>query len=271
MPKAGVWNSKDNRRFKMPGFAFETNLGTKDSVTDRKMRARKTNSVVEIPSGPANLTGDLNVPNPAEGVVVMAGNGRMGRRNCVRQPVAHRLQAEGLATLLTDLRTRREAQAYERPTTFHMDVHFEASRLIGVTDWVLDQEDIKHLKIGFFAVDVAGAAALVAATARPNAVGAIVACASRPDLAGLAVAEARTPTLVVVGEQDLSTLALSRQALLHFRTEERLEIVAGAGARFQEPEQLRQAADLASEWFLKYLVARNDMSSINSYVSENHY
>jgi alpha-beta hydrolase superfamily lysophospholipase len=65
----------------------------------------------------------------------------------------------------------------------------------------------------------------------------------------------RAPTLLIVGGRDEVVLELNRQAYEQLRCEKRLEIVPGATHLFEEPGTLDRVADLAADWFSKYLVA----------------
>ena len=63
-----------------------------------------------------------------------------------------------------------------------------------------------------------------------------------------------TPTLLIVGGEDRAVLALNQQALKLIRSsEKRLEIAPGASHLFEEPGTLEMVAELARDWFLKYL------------------
>jgi pimeloyl-ACP methyl ester carboxylesterase len=206
----------------------------------------------ELSVGPVVLKGDLQIPSDAEAIVVVA---TAVKTDDERKTITRKLHASRFATLFIDLVTRQAAERNGAREGFRVDVRFQANQLVGVTDWILERENINHLNIGYFATDMATAAAFVAAAERPNVVRAIVTRGGRPDLAGLTLPEVRAPTLLIVGGDDLPTLALSRQALLHLHTEGRLELVTGAGARFEQPEELERVADLADEWFQKHLIA----------------
>src|SRR5918992_1317476 len=65
---------------------------------------------VHVPTGQAQLEGDLIIPEPAHGIVLFAhgsGSSRFSSRN---RYVAEQLQDGGLATLLMDLLTRPEEE-----------------------------------------------------------------------------------------------------------------------------------------------------------------
>src|SRR5262249_40433005 len=100
------------------------------------------------------------------------------------------------------------------------------------------------------------AAALVAAAARPEWIGAVVSRGGRPDLAGDALPRVKAPTLLIVGGADIPVIALNRQALERLAAREKqLIIVPGASHLFEEPGALEQVADLAADWFARHLLA----------------
>jgi dienelactone hydrolase len=85
-----------------------------------------------------------------------------------------------------------------RTAHLRFDIGLLAERLIGATDWLAEYPYTQHLPLGYFGASTGAAAALVAATERPDRVGAIVSRGGRPDLAGPALARVRVPTLLIV-------------------------------------------------------------------------
>ena len=124
-----------------------------------------------------------------------------------------------------------------------------------VRNWLLSQTTTRNLKIGYFGASTGAAAALVAAAERPLAVGAVVSRGGRPDLAGSALSAVRAPTLLIVGSKDTQVIELNRMAFSLLRTEKRMEIIPGATHLFEEPGTLEKVAELAREWFTRYLSA----------------
>lgn len=63
------------------------------------------------------------------------------------------------------------------------------------------------------------------------------------------------PTLLIVGGCDYEVIKLNQKAYdqLHRARERELAIVDEATHLFEEPGTLEQAAELAKEWFLKFL------------------
>jgi dienelactone hydrolase len=195
--------------------------------------------------------GLLGLPaGPANGLVVFAhgsGSSRLSPRNIL---VAETLQRAGLATLLFDLLTEREAM--HRTNVF--DIKLLADRLDQAASWVGDSAAARGLPLGFFGASTGAAAALVAAAARQD-VRAVVSRGGRPDLAGDALGRMTAATLLIVGGRDPEVLALNRAAYRQLPCERLLEVVPGATHLFEEPGTLEAVAALARAWFLQHLAS----------------
>jgi dienelactone hydrolase len=209
---------------------------------------------VSIPVGSVHLPGNLVIPRKAEGIVLFAHGSGSSRRSPRNRYVAEILQEKGLATLLMDLLTTDEETLDRQTRQFRFDIGFLATRLIGATDWLLRQAITRELRIGYFGASTGSAAALVAATKRPEVVQAIVSRGGRPDLAGPALAHVQAPTLLIVGGNDTTVLHMNQDAMTHILVEKRLTVVPGATHLFEEPGALEQVAQLASWWFGQHLM-----------------
>lgn len=204
---------------------------------------------VEIPSGAVSLPAILGLPSAARGAILFAhgsGSGRFSPRN---NAVAHVLQDAGLATLLADLLTEREAQ--DRRLVF--DIDLLAGRLLDCTRWIQEQRVIERLPIGYFGASTGGGAALVAAAQAGEAIRAVVSRGGRPDLADPYLSQVRSPTLLIVGGRDEPVIELNQRALARLQCTKELVIVPGATHLFEEPGALEEVARLARDWFLRYL------------------
>ncbi len=208
---------------------------------------------VQVPIASATLEGDLSVPKGAKGLVLFAhgsGSSRFSPRN---RFVAGELQAGGLGTLLIDLLTPEEEEVDLRTREYRFDIDLLARRLVGTIDWLKQDSDTQDLRIGCFGSSTGAAAALIAAAERPDAVFAVVSRGGRTDLAGPALAQVRVPTLFIVGGDDRIVLDLNRQSLARMSAPRELAVIPGASHLFEEPGSLDQVAELARNWFRKYL------------------
>ena len=210
-------------------------------------------TAVRVPVGGAFLNGDLGRPPKAQGLVLFAhgsGSSRLSPRN---QYVARVLEQRGLATLLIDLLTPHEEAIDEQTRHLRFDIPLLAGRLVAIVEWLKHQTDTASLPIGLFGASTGGGAALMAAAARPQHVGAVVSRGGRPDLAGDALPRVKAPTLLIVGEHDETVVELNRDAMSRMGAHVSLVVVPGATHLFEEPGALERVADLAAAWFVQHL------------------
>jgi putative phosphoribosyl transferase len=207
-----------------------------------------------VPVLDAVLPADITVPDAALGLVLFAhgsGSSRVSPRN---RAVAKELNAAGLATVLADLLTPREAERDAVTAERRFDIDLLTIRLTGVADWLLQHPATSGLRLGLFGASTGAAAALRTAADRQTTVRAVVSRGGRPDLAKDVLPEVHQPVLLIVGERDQQVLALNRMALELLGGPSRLEVVAGATHLFEEVGAIERVAELASDWFQQYLV-----------------
>ena len=199
--------------------------------------------LVYVAADGVTLDGDLRRPEDARAVVLFAHGSGSGRHSSRNRHVAQLLNEGKLATLLIDLLTGDEEAIDLQTAHLRFDIELLARRLVGATDWLTQRADTRYLPIGYFGASTGAAAALVAATKRPDVIGAIVSRGGRPDLAGPALPHVRAPTI-----------ELNRIALPQLRGEKQLVIVPGATHLFEEPGALDEVARLARNWFERHLL-----------------
>jgi dienelactone hydrolase len=212
-------------------------------------------SEVRIHARHAVLSGNLIIPKGASGLVLFAhgsGSSRLSPRN---QFVARTLNEAGLATLLFDLLTPEEEAIDMQTRENRFNIQLLAERLVHATNWAKQQEQTRNLRIGYFGSSTGGAAALVAAVATAQDVGAVVSRGGRPDLADQALSKVQAPTLLIVGGNDDIVIELNEQARDMMHCEVKLEIIPGATHLFEEPGALEKVAQLASNWFVKHIAS----------------
>ncbi|HEY1557809.1 MAG TPA: phosphoribosyltransferase family protein [Kofleriaceae bacterium] len=216
-------------------------IGRRDSVED-----------IVVHAGPVALRACLGVPQGPIGLVIFAhgsGSSRLSPRN---RHVAEALRARGIATLLCDLLTESEELADRIDATLRFDIELLANRLLAITDWVRMDSNVAHLPLAYFGASTGAAAALVAASRRPEHVRAVVSRGGRPDLAGGALPLVHAPTLLAVGSEDRDVLELNREAIERMTVSTQLAIVPGATHLFEEPGALDEVAQLAGEWLVDH-------------------
>lgn len=204
------------------------------------------------------LEGNLNIPTDARGIVLFAHGSSSSRHSPRNQFVARTLNHAGLATLVIDLLTAEEEAVDRRTRELRFDIALLAERLVGAVDWLTKQNDTRALNIGLFGASTGAAAALMAAALRSSLVSAVVSRGGRPDLAGVALSQVQAPTLLIVGGADKTVIELNKQALQHLQNIHRLELIPGASHLFEEPGTMEQVAQMAREWFVKFLVKANE-------------
>jgi putative phosphoribosyl transferase len=197
---------------------------------------------------PYRLAGALRIPPRVKGVVVFAHGGGSSRLSPRNRAVARRLNEVGLATLLLDLLTPREAA--DRTNVFNIPLL--ADRVEAGVDLVRARKDTAHLPVGLFGSSTGAAAALIAAERRPKDVASVVSRGGRPDLAGERLALVKAPTLLVVGGEDRQLFELNRSAQRRIGGRCTLVIIPGATHLFEEPGALERLSDLAVAWFLEH-------------------
>ena len=208
---------------------------------------------VQIPIGSIVLEGNLTIPVNSQAVILFAHGSGSSRYSARNQYVAQVLARSGLSTLLVDLLTHDEDAIDRQTNHMRFDIGLLALRLTAAIDWLTSNPGTGNLRLGLFGASTGAGAALVAAAARPDRVGAIVSRGGRPDLARQALQTVRAPTLLIVGGQDEAVIKLNRDAYNALRTLKAMEIVPGAGHLFEEPGTLERVAEVARGWFIQYL------------------
>ena len=220
------------------------------------MQRKTTGSImidrpVKIP--PHALEGDLRIPSPPRGLVLFSHGSGSSRHSARNRYVASLLQSAGFATLLMDLLTAEEEQVDLHTAQVRFNIPLLAERLVHALDWLEEDADAGHLKIGVFGSSTGAAAALVASTIRPSRVSAVVSRGGRPDLAGDALPHVPTPALLIVGGNDAAVIERNRRAYATLSASKRIEIIPDATHLFEEAGALDQVAAFALEWFRQYL------------------
>ncbi|HLW35001.1 MAG TPA: hypothetical protein VKS98_05015 [Chthoniobacterales bacterium] len=224
-----------------------------DRFSTGAVQSHEESICLKIPVGEVMLSGDLEIPENAIGLVLFAhgsGSSRFSRRN---RAVAEILRRSGIATLLFDLLTPEEESEDASSGHLRFNIGLLSRRLAIVTQEISENPSYHKFPLGYFGASTGGAAALRAAAALGSTIRAVVSRGGRPDLAGEALAYVTAPTLLVVGERDEEVLRLNEQAYAQLRCKKSLAVVPHATHLFEEPGALEEVARLATEWFGRYL------------------
>ena len=211
--------------------------------------ADQTDDPVRIPIDDVQLEGELIVPDGAAGLVVFAHGSGSSRKSPRNNYVADVIRSHDLGTLLFDLLTEAEDEAYE--TRF--DIDLLTRRLLGATAWLRERDDTRGSNLGYFGSSTGAAAALRAAAHRGDDIDAVVSRGGRVDLASEQLAAVTAVTLFIVGGADTQVLELNRDGYDELTGTKELAVVEGAGHLFEGPGELEEVAELAAEWFQRYL------------------
>jgi pimeloyl-ACP methyl ester carboxylesterase len=215
-----------------------------DTLTPRPVRVRLTD---------VELNADLSLPADAVGLVVFVHGSGSSRHSARNRAVAEVFQRARLGTLLLDLLTEEEDRVDSTTAEFRFDIPLLAERVVETVDWVHAHPPIGSLGVGLFGASTGAAAALIAAAKRPRRVRAVVSRGGRVDLAEPLLGEVTAPTLLIVGGHDDVVVQLNRGALGRLRAPKAIEIIRGATHLFEEPGTLDQVAEMARDWFLRYV------------------
>jgi dienelactone hydrolase len=209
---------------------------------------------VRIPVPAAMLEAEIMVPSHARGVVLFANESNDISREPRLHSIAAKFNDSGMATVLTNLLTAEETRLDSLTREMRFDVALLSRRLISIIDWIPGEADIGRLPLGLFGAHTGSSAALEAAARRPAVVHAVVSRSGRPDLADH-LDLVRAPVLLIAGGADAAVLELNRHALHHLHSIRQLEIISGATHQFEEWGAMDRVAQLAEEWFARYVAS----------------
>lgn len=207
------------------------------------MSVKKYNIIIPVPD--VELEGDLTVPDKSKGLVIFSHGSGSSRKSPRNQMVAQVLNQNDFATLLFDLLTPEEDEIYEN----RFDIALLSKRLITTAEWIMQQQPVSGLPVGFFGASTGAASALYATAVLQNKIKAVVSRGGRPDLAIRALPKVVAPVLLIVGDLDEEVVELNQQAHAALTCKKQLVLVRGATHLFEEPGKLNEVAQLATQWY----------------------
>ncbi len=212
--------------------------------------------LVRIAAEAVSLTGILNIPDHAHGLVILAH----GIDAAIQNPhqniiaLAESLNKLSLATLQVDLFSSDERALDQRTDYFRQNLDIMQQRLVGTAQWFLENPSTDNLSIGYFGIDEVGAAALIAAAERPDVVAAVVAAGQHANLAQSYIPRVLAPTLLLAAEKDSATTVVNQQLFSSLQSEKQSELIHGASAIFESEQVFNEVTRLVGEWFARWLV-----------------
>ncbi|MGZ3624177.1 MAG: alpha/beta fold hydrolase [Ktedonobacteraceae bacterium] len=225
---------------------------------------------VNVWGGAVQLKGVLSIPEGAHALGVI--NYVQTDYSELTPDVLHNLAVTnwraGIATLLVNLLTLEDEALDHKTRFFRENVEVLHQRIIGIANWVINNDETHSLSIGCFGTGVSAAAVLAATARRPDAIHAVVAVDPRTDLVRSYLPRVVMPTLFIAGERDMQSLDMSLKAIAELTTDSTLDIVREARERglphaleaipdvtnvFENEESVQQVGRLAARWFALYL------------------
>ncbi|KAJ3055657.1 hypothetical protein HK097_009775 [Rhizophlyctis rosea] len=212
---------------------------------------------IQIPHENIVLEGEVHLPkDPAAGVVVFAhgsGSSRFSPRN---QYVAKVLHTHGVGTLLMDLLTSKEEAIDDVTRELRFDIRMLTNRVVSAIDFLERDPRTAGRPFGTFGASTGGAAALWAASLRPNNIHCAISRGGRVDLVPMDITRTLScPTTLIVGERDPQVLEWNQKVHNNLGAAKAREVVIIKGAThlFEEKGALEEVAKVAASYFEKYL------------------
>lgn len=226
-----------------------------DQMHTTPIACQQHGKLVGVGAGAVTLDGILSYPADAHGLVLLAHGLKHIGQNTHQQTLAlvALLNQNKLATLLVDLFNSEERKLDEGTAFFRENIEIMHQRFLGMADWLLENPETQNLTIGLLGADVVGAAALVAAAERPDAIAAIVTAAGRADMIQSYLPRVTTPTLLIAAEKDEANLQTNQDALKLLPAQKQLESIADASSLFENAQVINEVAHLAEQWFSRWL------------------
>ena len=220
--------------------------------------------------GAVQLEGTLSIPEGTHALVVIAYE-RMDNSEHILDDLntlADANRRAGLATLSVNLLTPEDEALDKMTHFFRENVGVLHQRIIGIANWLINNDETQSLSIGCFGAGVSVAASLAAAAVRPDAIHAIVAIDPRTDLVSSYLPRVVMPTLLIAAERDMQSIDMSLKALSELTSDTTLDIVREARERglshtleaipgvanvFENAQSLQKVGQLATHWFTRFL------------------
>lgn len=191
--------------------------------------------------GPEGGGGEFARVAHASGIVVLIPDGAGSAQCDVSRALCASLHAYGLSTVQLDLPGHCRAP----------DVQGWMQQLRAALDWLRETKGAH--RVALLGCGLGAGAALLAAAQQPSCAAALASCSACLDAVVEQLPRIHAPTLLMVGSEDAALLRSHRQAMRLLNCAKRLEVVPGAGRQRQDKGSLDAMANLAGDWFARYL------------------
>lgn len=209
---------------------------------------------VAVPLPASQLNAVLYLPASSRAAVVVGHPSGICRLSSRERFGATVLARAGFATLLVDLVSEEEDCA---GPTAAVDVPLLADRFLACARWLAGHRRTSALPVGFFGVDAAAAAALVASAIDPAGVFAVVTRGGHPERAAAAL-RAPVPTLFLsasgapVDARDVAAQVTHGGP----GAPRRLAVLPSPSGDFSEGDAFDQVLSLGAQWLSRWVDAR---------------
>lgn len=219
-----------------------------------------------IRAGEVELTIEVSGRRNARALVLFVLAGNVGRHHAGVREIATLFNRAGFCTVLADLLTEDEDVEDAINEQLRYDIPLLANRMLAVVDRFAGDASFKPLPMGLFCSGTGGAAGMIIARQRSLLIRALVCSAGRPDLGGSALAWLAAPNLFIFGGEDTVGHGFMRtlQTVLPKHVPHRLDLIDGAGDRFDAGPHATRAAALAQAWFEQYLCGNTSAAEVRS-------
>jgi putative phosphoribosyl transferase len=233
----------------MPLCVSDLRFKKDQELVDTTSETNNNERPVQVPAGAVILVGFLSIPEGARGIILFAD----ATKSDQYKYTARLVREGGIATLLVNLLTPEDEVLDSETGFFRDNVDVQHQRIIGIANWLNEDQHTQNLRICYFGTGVSGAAALVAAAERPDLPISVVSVAARLDLAKDYLSKVEAPTLLLASENDTSSVNMNREGLEQLHGDKQLETISGTTNLFEQDNAQQEVARLAIQWFERHL------------------
>jgi len=217
------------------------------------------------------------IPDTPIGMVIFAHGSGSSKESPRNKKIASIFNRMGLSTLPIDLLTEEENEMDLRAQKIKdkipglvlnkFNIGLLTERLVSITKWLSNNKPFSAKNIGYFGSSTGVAATFLAASKlskMPDKDGvfdynikAIVSRGGRTDLINDTniLKHMNVPSLFIVGSKDEQIIKINKKTMSEFNppTKSKIKIIDGASHLFEEEGKIEEVADIAGNWFLKFL------------------